>query len=63
MDGVTVIPESALTLGDEIGQGAFGIVRRAKLGGLDVCVKVRGDRWLIVCYAVQRDFPRRRTTC
>ena len=35
-----VIPESALVLGEKVGTGAFGVVYKATLNGLPVCVKV-----------------------
>lgn len=37
----TVIPAADLVLGEELGRGAFGIVRRATFRGRPVCAKVR----------------------
>lgn len=37
---ITVIPEADITLGEELGRGAFGVVIKATVRGRPVCVKV-----------------------
>jgi hypothetical protein len=34
------IAESSLTIGDEIGRGSFGVVRKGVFNGQPVCIKV-----------------------
>lgn len=52
----TIIPEADLVLGEEVGRGAFGIVRRATVRGRPVCAKVQ-------CHTRTHTHPRMREVC